>query len=80
MPDHVHLLLTPSARREDLAPLSACNSEIAEGNISKEHQQTLWDSSGPVWQEESFDHIPRTQEAFEAKLEYIRPKTPSAAA
>jgi hypothetical protein len=32
----------------------------------------LLNSSGPVWQEESFDHVLRSQESFEEKLEYIR--------
>jgi hypothetical protein len=27
---------------------------------------------GPVWQEESFDHVLRSSESFEEKLEYIR--------
>jgi hypothetical protein len=27
---------------------------------------------GPVWQEESLDHVLRSQESFEEKLEYIR--------
>jgi hypothetical protein len=26
----------------------------------------------PVWQEESFDHVLRSQESFEEKLEYLR--------
>ena len=28
--------------------------------------------TGPVWQEESFDHVLRSQESFEEKLEYVR--------
>ena len=32
----------------------------------------LLNSSGPVWQEESFDHVLRSQERLEEKLEYIR--------
>jgi hypothetical protein len=28
--------------------------------------------SGPVWQEESFDHVLRSNESFEENLEYIR--------
>jgi hypothetical protein len=29
-------------------------------------------SSGPVWEEESFDHIIRSDEILEEKIEYIR--------
>jgi len=28
--------------------------------------------SGPVWQEESFDHVLRGEESFSEKVEYIR--------
>ncbi|MGA7292144.1 MAG: hypothetical protein WBW53_05840 [Terriglobales bacterium] len=28
--------------------------------------------SGPVWQEESFDHVLRSEESFAQKVEYIR--------
>jgi hypothetical protein len=28
--------------------------------------------SGPVWQEESFDHVLRSDESFDQKVEYIR--------
>jgi hypothetical protein len=29
--------------------------------------------SGPVWQEESFDHVLRSDESLKEKREYIRP-------
>jgi len=29
-------------------------------------------SGGPVWQEESFDHVLRSSESFAEKLEYVR--------
>jgi hypothetical protein len=29
-------------------------------------------TSGPVWQEESFDHILRSNESFQEKQDYIR--------
>ncbi len=71
MPDHVHLLLTPL--RDDkawpyalpliLKPLKGASAR----SVNK-----LLNSSGPVWQEESFDHVLRSQESFEEKLEYIR--------
>jgi REP element-mobilizing transposase RayT len=32
----------------------------------------LLGAEGPVWQEESFDHVLRSQESLEEKLEYIR--------
>ena len=71
MPDHVHLLLTP-LRDEKTWPFGLpAILKLLKGTSARSINKLL-DSSGPVWQEESFDHIPRTQEAFEAKLEYIR--------
>jgi hypothetical protein len=32
----------------------------------------LLGADGPVWQEESFDHLLRSQESLEEKLQYIR--------
>ncbi len=33
---------------------------------------TLLGRCGPVWQEESFDHVLRTSESLKEKIEYIR--------
>ena len=32
----------------------------------------LLGSGGPVWEEESFDHVLRSQESLREKIEYIR--------
>jgi hypothetical protein len=32
----------------------------------------MLNTTGPVWQEESFDHVLRLQESLKEKLEYIR--------
>ena len=32
----------------------------------------LMGKSGPVWEEESFDHVLRSDESFSEKCEYIR--------
>ncbi len=32
----------------------------------------MMESAGPVWQEESFDHVLRSEESLEEKMEYIR--------
>ncbi len=71
MPDHVHLLLTPLADAEGnpysvVAVLQAIKGASAH-SINRALQR-----SGPVWQEESFDHVPRSNESFEEKIEYIR--------
>jgi len=71
MPEHLHLLLTP-LRDEQGWPYGLPSILKALKGTSARSVNRLLGSSGPVWQEESFDHVPRTQESFEAKLEYIR--------
>jgi len=36
------------------------------------HRISKLHSSGPVWQEESFDHVLRSNESLKEKCEYIR--------
>lgn len=71
MPDHVHLLL--SVLRDERGwpfPLY----EIMQGlKGSTAHRiNKLLGRIGPVWQEESFDHVLRSDESLKAKCEYIR--------
>ena len=71
MPDHVHLLLLP-LRDEKGWPYSLpIILKLLKGTSARSVNK-LSGSSGPVWQEESFDHIVRSQESFEEKLEYVR--------
>jgi REP-associated tyrosine transposase len=71
MPDHVRVLLTP-LRDQDGWPftlvdiLQCCKSTTAH-RINR-----LLHTAGPVWQEESCDHVLRSEESFEEKCEYIR--------
>jgi REP element-mobilizing transposase RayT len=71
MPDHVHVLLT-SLRDNAGWPfplvdiLQCCKSATAH-RINR-----LLDVAGPIWEEESFDHVLRSQESFGEKCEYIR--------
>jgi REP element-mobilizing transposase RayT len=71
MPDHVHLLLTP-LRDADGNLYSLV--EILQGikSASAHSLNRAMRRSGPVWQEESFDHVLRSEESFAEKLEYIR--------
>lgn len=71
MPDHVHLLLTP-LRDEKGWPYSLPTIlKLLKGTSARSINKLL-NSSGPVWQEESLDHVVRSQESFEEKQEYIR--------
>jgi len=71
MPDHVHLLLSP-LRDEKGWPYSLPTILKLLKGTSAHSVNKLSRSRGPVWQEESFDHVLRSQESFEEKQEYIR--------
>jgi REP element-mobilizing transposase RayT len=71
MPDHVHLLLTP-LRDDDgwpypLVDILQCLKSVTARRINK-----VMGKTGPVWEEESFDHVLRSDESLEEKREYIR--------
>ena len=71
MPDHVHLLLTPLADEQGWPyPLPAILKLIK--GISARSVNKILGMSGPVWQEESFDHTLRSDGSLQEKLEYIR--------
>jgi REP element-mobilizing transposase RayT len=71
MPDHVHLLFSP-LRDEKGWPYSLPIILKQLKGTSARSVNQLESSSGPVWQEESFDHVLRSQESFDEKLEYLR--------
>ncbi len=71
MPDHVHLVFGP-LRDENgwpfpLVDIMQCLKGATAHRINK-----LLDRSGPVWEEESFDHVLRSTESLKEKCEYIR--------
>lgn len=71
MPDHVHLLLTPLPDNQGWPyPLPMILKRMK--GVSARNVNRLNETSGPVWQEESFDHVLRSDESFQEKLEYIR--------
>ncbi len=71
MPDHVHLMLTPLRDERGYPyPLSAILKSI-KGTSARDIKK-LTGRIGPVWQEESFDHVLRSKESFQEKVEYIR--------
>jgi REP element-mobilizing transposase RayT len=71
MPDHVHLLLTPlregSGWPFPLVGILQCLKSATAHRINKFLHHT-----GPVWEEESFDHVLRSDESLKEKCEYIR--------
>jgi len=71
MPDHVHLLLLPLRDPDGwpfpLVDVLQCMKSATAHRINK-----LLGLSGPVWEEESFDHVLRSDESLKEKCEYIR--------
>ena len=71
MTDHVHLIFTPMT---DPLGKPYGLSEIL-GGIKGASAHTInkhLKRRGPVWQDESFDHILRREEKLEEKVEYVR--------
>jgi REP element-mobilizing transposase RayT len=71
MPNHVHLLLLPLRDSEGwpfaLVDVLQCLKSATAHRINK-----FLHHSGPVWEEESFDHVLRSDESLKEKCEYIR--------
>jgi REP element-mobilizing transposase RayT len=71
MPDHVHLLLSP-LRDDQGQPFSLVEIMQSLKSSSAHTVNKLLRRGGPVWEEESFDHVLRSYESLEQKVEYIR--------
>ena len=71
MPDHLHLLLRPlrdsSGWPYPLVDILQCFKSATAHRINK-----CLHASGPVWEEESFDHVLRSAESLKERAEYIR--------
>ena len=70
MPEHVHMLFTPIT---DFYGGGFTLVEILNGikGASAHTINKALRRSGPVWQDESFDHVLRSAESLEAKTRYI---------
>ncbi len=70
MPDHVHMVLTPLADEAgEPRALSVVMNRI-KGSSAHSINRALG-RKGRVWQDESFDHVPRSDESARSKAEYI---------
>ena len=70
MPDHVHIILTPliDEKRHEMVSLDIMRA--LKGSSGRAiNQRRGW--HGPVWQEESFDHVLRASENLDAKIDYV---------
>ena len=71
MPDHVHLILVPLVNEtekrtwtmpEILDAVKGASAHLINNHLSRR---------GPVWQQESFDHVLRSSESLDAKVQYV---------
>lgn len=71
MPEHVHLLLTPLTDAKGEMFYLADILKGIKGASARRVNDRL-QTAGPVWQEESFDHVVRSDESLAQRIEYIR--------
>jgi putative transposase len=71
MPEHVHLLLTPLRDRAGWPIPLAKILQLIKG-VSAHSVNELLGKKGPLWQDEGFDHVLRSDESFAGTIEYIR--------
>jgi REP element-mobilizing transposase RayT len=70
MPDHVHIILTPLCDPDEntfglaeiMSGIKSCSARAINKKLGRR---------GSVWQDESFDHILRSNEKLVEKIEYI---------
>jgi REP element-mobilizing transposase RayT len=71
MPDHVHLLFTALRDAEGWTFALPEILRAIKGSSARSINK-LTARSGPVWQDESFDHVLRGDESLQETEEYIR--------
>jgi len=71
MPDHAHLILTPlvDEHGREIYSLVEIMRNIKSASAHLINRQLR--KQGPVWQEESFDHVLRSSESLDAKIDYV---------
>jgi REP element-mobilizing transposase RayT len=71
MPNHVHLIFSPR-RDQDGGPYPVVEVLQCLKGATAHRINKLLGTAGPVWQEESFDHVLRFDESLAEKCEYVR--------
>jgi REP element-mobilizing transposase RayT len=71
MPDHVHLIFTPLVNECDLEIYSLAQITNAIKGASSHKINRLLGRRGSVWQTESFDHVLRSSESLDEKIDYV---------
>ena len=71
MPDHVHLILTPLTNVTRGQEWTLPEILDAIKGASAHRVNKALSRHGPVWQQESFDHVLRTSESLDQKITYV---------
>ena len=71
MPDHVHMIVTPMTdyERMRIFPLRQIMHTIKSYSAHEINKRL--GRRGPIWQDESFDHVLRSSESLDAKIAYV---------
>src|ERR1700728_2047809 len=71
MPDHVHMIFTPLVDYERMEVFSLAKIMDAIKGASAHKVNKIQGREGRLWQPESFDHVLRSSESLDAKVEYL---------
>jgi REP element-mobilizing transposase RayT len=71
MPDHVHMIFTPLVDEREMAVYSLAEIMDAVRGASAHRINKMLGRRGRVWQAESFDHVLRSSESVDAKVQYL---------
>ena len=71
MPDHVHMIVTPITDYERMRIFPLCQIMHTIKSYSAHEINKRLSRRGPIWQDESFDHVLRSSESLDAKIAYV---------
>ena len=71
MPDHVHVIFTPLVDHEAMEVCSLAEIMDSIKGASAHRVNKALGRKGRVWQAESFDHVLRSSEGLDAKIQYV---------
>jgi REP element-mobilizing transposase RayT len=71
MPDHVHMIFTPLINQKAMEVYSLAEITDAIKGASAHKINRAVRRQGRVWQPESFDHVLRSSETLEQKVQYL---------
>jgi REP element-mobilizing transposase RayT len=71
MPDHVHMIFTPLVNGQAAEIYSLAEIMDAIKGASAHKINRVLGRTGRVWQTESFDHVLRSSESLDHKIQYL---------